>query len=209
MLQKRRIKQHFFTTYGIKISEFFDRALFEVYRAGNFIIPDGYDKIARIANQFYLKFGNKPEGLLIFVSFFIRFIIVTVFLIDVFYFYKLDYFYKVLILLCIPLFNNLLIYILTDFAKNLDEIKSCLIIKDLGMDNETKLPITRYSPSPGNEHIELNYYIEQFIICSKVSGYLQIYNSILQYYSLRCNIIIYVLYLIGWLFIVYKNIFLL
>lgn len=201
VLRKKSINQRFFTIYVHKFSEFLDRSLFEAYKAGNFFIQDGYDKISKIAKQFYLKFGNKQEGLLVFVNFFIRLFVVIAFLIDIFCFFMFDYFYKLLILLCIPLVNNLIIYILTDFSKNLGEISSCLIIKNIGTDVNTNLPITRYSASPGNEHIDLDYYIEQYIICSKISGYLQRYNVILNYYNAYFNIIIYSLYLGGWLYI--------
>ncbi len=187
------------------IPAFINNALYEVYRVSELVVSEGYDQIANLAAKFYSIFGNKSERLFIFISFFMRAFIVSVFLVDIFYFFRLNYFYNVLILLLIPLGINLIFFILNDFSQNLDDIKSSLIITDLGIDKINNLPITNYRPSPGNENIDLKYCVEQYILCSKISGYLEVYNATLRYYSIRLNIIIYSLYFTGWLFILYKN----
>lgn len=208
-LKNNTIKQGFLSKYLSIFSDFIQRSVFEVYRSGELFISNGYTKISFLAEKFYTIFGNKTEELLIYVNFFIRFLIVSVFLFDVFYFFQLNYFYKILVFLCIPICINVLMYILTNFSKNLEEIKASLTITDLGIDKETNLPQTRYAPSPGFEDINLAYYVKQFIICNKIYGYLRVYHVLLRYISIRCNIVIYSLYLLGWLFILYKNIFLL
>lgn len=208
LLKTKEIKQSFFSKYFTILGDFIQRALFEVYRSGELFITDGYNKISYLAKNFYDVFGNKTEELLIYINFCVRFFIVGIFLIDVFYFFQFNYFYKVLIFLCIPICINILIYILTDFSKNLEELKASLIITDLGIDKETNLPRTKYAPSPGCEDIDLRYYIDQFVICNKIHGYLIVYYILQRYISIRCNIIIYSLYLLGWLFILFKNLFL-
>ena len=53
-----------------------------------------------------------------------------------------------------------------------------------------------------------SYAVQQFIICSKLKGYIEIYEFYQNYYSCRINIIIYCLYLIGWLYVIYHNLYL-
>lgn len=196
------LKETLISATLLKLKKFIERALFEVYNLVISIIPNSYERISKFSSWFYSIFGNKTEGFFVYLTYAVRFFILFTFLVDVLYFFKFNYFYKSLILLCIPLVINFLIFALTDFANNFDDAKSYLIINALGLDEKTQLPITSYSPSPGNEDINLEYHIEQFILCSKIKGYLNVYNLVLHYYSIRCNIIIYSLYLIGWLYII-------
>ena len=208
LLWHKILKENFISNTLTKAKNFIDKALFEVYLATTSHISNNYEKMSLISKKFYLIFGTVTEGLFVYIIYFIRFILVFIFIIDVFYFFELNYFYKSLIFLCIPLSINILIFMLNDFANNLNTAKSYLIIENLGIDKETNLPIIEYSPSFGNEDINLDYHIEQYLLCLKLKGYLDVYNIVIQYYSIRCNIIIYSLYFFCWLFIIYKNIIL-
>lgn len=206
LLLHKQIRENIISANLTKIKSFMDKALFEVYLAITFLMSNNYTKMSTISKKFYVIFGNITEGLFIYITYFVRFVLVFIFMFDVFYFFELNYFYKSLIFLCIPLSINVLLFMLNDFANNLNDAKSYLNIENLGIDKETNLPIIEYSPSQGNEDINLDYHIEQYLLCLKLKGYLDVYNIVLQYYSIRCNIIIYSLYFFCWLFIIYKNI---
>jgi hypothetical protein len=203
----KEIKQGIISKLALTLSDFLDKALHEVFRFGEIFFSDGYEVLSQLANKFYSIFGTITEELFIFIAYGVRIFLVIIFLIDVFYFFKLEYFYKAVIFLCIPILINMLIYILTNFAKNLEEIKSTLTIEDLGVDEKDGLPIKRYGKSPGNEDIDLAYHIQHYILCNKVNGYLEEYKVLLDYYSIRLNIVIYSLYLTGWLYILFQNFF--
>lgn len=192
----------------IKIQDIIEKSLYEVYRWPERFMDNGYDAISKITSKFYSFWGKRDERIFVFIPYVIRIIILFAFLFDVLITFKLDYFYKCLILLCISIGINILFFVLKDFSGNLDDVENTLIIKYLGVDDETKLPIHNYSPAPGYEDINLNYHTMQYILLSKLKGYLELYLALQNYYSPRVNLFIYSLYLIGWLFIISKNIYL-
>ena len=165
------------------------------------------DILSYISDRFYYYWHKYPEYYLLFITYIIRSFIVLIFLIEVFFKFKLDLFYKSLSLLCIILVIKIFIFVLKDFAQNLEALREALIIKDCGIDEETVLPITNYSLKPGFEDNDLHYLIKEFIICNKLSGYLSLYDRYKTFFQPKFNIIIYSLYLIGWSFILFTNIF--
>lgn len=108
-------------------------------------------------------------------------------------------------LLCISLFIKVIFYALRDFANNLEDAKSFLIIENIGEDLKTQQPITEFNLKPEYKKLNLDYYVKQYILCSKLTGYFQIYDQYLKLLTPYFNIIIYTLYLIGWSFIIYSN----
>lgn len=195
-------------SYLKKINEIIDSSLKTVLEFLLNYIPNNYEMIFNLAKNFYFLFGKRNEGFFVLISLVIRIIIVFLFLIDIFFFFEFNYFYKSLILLCLPLMINLFFYNLREFADNLEEIKSYLIIIDEGKNSEGK-PITTFQLSPGNENLDLTYLISQFIICNKIKGYLDGYYFYYYYYGSRFNLVIYFLYLAGWMTIIVKNFLLL
>lgn len=186
-----------------RFNDFVDQALFETY---NFLlehIPDSYHKISTFAYYFYETFSKYPETFFIFLLYIIRVIILISFLIDVFIYFKLYYMYKALYLLCISLFIKLIIYVLKDFAKNLDIAKSYLIIKPIGIDEITQLPITEYSLNPEHSDVDLHYHIGQYILCNKVSGYFDMYDRYHDFFSPYFKLFLYLIYLISWCYITF------
>ena len=95
-------------------------------------------------------------------------------------------------------------FILDKVANNLPLIESYLI-KGETVDLVTKKVNLTFSASPGNENIDLDYTVEEYAICSKIRQYLDIYFSLNHYYLPRFNIIMHLLYLFGWLYILYHN----
>lgn len=96
---------------------------------------------------------------------------------------------------------------LKDFAGNLEEAKSFLIIEDQGINQETGLPRTTYSfkEEIRSLGLDLEYYVGQFILCSKITGYLNIYDRYSKFFSPYFNLIIYSLYFLGWLYVLCIN----
>ena len=178
-------------------------SLLEVYQIFMASLNNSYALVSKLAEYFYTTVGHIHEGLFVFISYFIRFLIVIVFLIDVFYFFKLNYFYKFLTLLSIALFIKVLFYILKDFASNLNEAASYLTLIP---DHKNPSNI-QFKPSPGNEDIDLEYHIQQFKLCSKLIGYLEVYDFLTNYYNPRMNLIIYGLYFVGWSYILIFNLY--
>jgi len=168
-------------------------------------IENKYDIISNISYYFY-KYAHKySEYSLLFITYIIRLIIVLIFTYEVFFKFKLDLFYKSLGLLCINLIINLFVFVLKDFATNVDALKEALIIEDLGINQETQLPVTNYSLKPEYEDNDLQYVIQQFILCNKLTGYLDYHNRYVHFFSSKFNIIVYTLYLIGWSYILFQN----
>lgn len=179
----------------------FENSLKEVYQLLINNINNSYNIISYLAKLFYKYFGHITEGFFLYISYLSRLIILSTFLIDVFYFFQLQYFYRTLILLCIPLSINIFIYILKDFSSNLEDARSYLNISEESI-NE---PIIKCTPSSGNEDIDLTYHIEEFILCSKLNGYFEVYDFLASYYNTRVNIFIYSLYFTGWLYVLCVN----
>jgi hypothetical protein len=170
------------------------------------LFKNNYDLLSNFYHKFYTKIAKYPETFLLFIMYFIRLVIVFTFLSETLIIFHLNIFYKALILLCIVLLIKLLLFVMRDFASNVTEIKEALIIEEIGIDKETQLPIIDYSLKPEYEDNDLDYLIRQYILCNKLSGYLEAYDEYKNYFHPRVNIIIYSLYFVGWLYILYFNI---
>lgn len=203
LIKKKNIKPNMFT----KLQKIIENALFDLYNIICNNIPDIYSKISLLAENFYAFFHKYVEYFLLFIQYLIRLLIVIAFLIDTFIFFKFDYFYKMLYLLCISLLIKLLLYILRDFANNLDFAESILIIEHKGLDVETQLPITEYCLKEEFNGLNLDYYIKQYILCSKLTGYFKMYDNYSNLFTAYFNIGIYSLYLVGWFYILFQNVF--
>jgi hypothetical protein len=189
-----------------KLGEIIENAILELYKWFCNQIPNIYRKVSLIAEIFYVLFHKHVECFLLLIMYFIRLIIVISFLIDIFIFFKFDYFYKSLYLLCISLFIKILIYLLRDFSLNLEEVKLYLNIEDGGIDPETQLPITFYSLKDDCKDLNLDFCIKQYILCSKLTGYLRRYDLYANVFAPYFNLILYSLYFIGWSYIILFNI---
>lgn len=194
-----------FTQLSLKANTIVEQAFSDLY---NFIcnfIPNIYDKVSYLSQKFYVNFHEISETLFLFIQYGIRLIILFFFILDVFIFFKLNYMYKVLYLLCISMLIKLLFYILKDFSANLEEARSYLIITDLGIDRRTHLPRTNYKLKEEYNHLDLEYHIGQYILCLKVSGYLDMYQRYSNFFYPYVNSIIYSFYLIGWIYVILYN----
>jgi len=199
------ITQNFMTKYFIKISEFVSTSLYKVHELLGLLTPNLYDYISSFCWNFYLLFHNTREDFFSIISYFIRIIIVFIFIYDVFWNFKLDYFYNSLILLVIPIIKKVIFFVLRDFITNIDLTLKPLVITHVADDNYV------ISRAKGYEHLtnnELNYYIQEYTRCAKIQGYLDEHRAYADYYLFRVNLVIYPLYLFGWFFVIVKNIYL-
>ena len=195
----------FITILFSKINSFINNALFDFYNLLLKVVPHPYEKMSLIASKFYKIFHKKSESLFVFLLFTIRFIIVTAFLVDIFAFFKLDYMYKMLYLLCFSLLIKSFFYVLRDFSGNFEEIESYLIISEEGLDTQTNLPITIYKLKEEYKELDLQYYTSQYILTLKIKGYLEMYDKYTRFFMPYLNIVIYFLYTIGWFFVIIIN----
>ncbi len=209
VLYNKKVTESYFFKKMLQINTIIENALYELYHYIGNIFKDPYDMISYITQKFYKYFGDISETFFLFILYFIRFTILLCFLIDVFIYFRLELMYKSLYLLCISLLIKLFLFILRDFSTNLEDLRSFLIIEDRGIDQETKLPITDYSLKENYKKLNLEYYVGQFILCSKISGYLEMYDRYSRFFSPYLNIIIYFLYFLGWLYVLYINFFIL
>ena len=201
LIKKNSIKSYFI----LKINQFIANAIFELYAVICDYIPDVYEKVSTLAENFYALFHKYGEYYLLFVIFAIRFIILITFLTDIFICFKFNYFYKALYLLCISLLINLIIYIIRDFTNNLDQAESYLIIDDQGIDIASQLPITDFRLKDEFKDLNLDFYVKQYILCSKLSGYFNMYDKYSSFFTPYFNVMLYSLYCIGWTYIFITN----
>lgn len=204
ILRKQPYEDSYLSDIASKINKVIENALDTIYELAINLFGDPYDKVSLFAQKFYKYFKNITEALFVLILFFIRAIILSCFLIDVFILFQLQYMYKALYLLCFSLLIKIIFHILEDFSTNLKSMESLLIIKNVGI-NAEGLPRTQYEFKDEYKHLDLDYHVEQYILCNKVSGYLETYNKFKTLFTPYFNVIIYGFYLIGWVFIVYCN----
>ena len=207
MLRNKNNKQLFFSKIAEKVSDMFDQAYYHVYDLIVGYVPDNYDKVSSFAKVFYNFWSKRPDEQIHLVVIGCKFVILGAFLFDVFYLFELRYFYKSLILFCIPIGINVIIFILRDFAKNKEKTEQYLIITLTGVDQVTGEPSYSFKIAKDFEslNLDIEYHVKEYIICSKITGYLKWYDILKAYFTPRVNIIIYSLYLTGWLYVVYTN----
>lgn len=203
LTKKENSLTKFFKIFGNIIKE----SLGHFYAFIMSFFTNSFQIVFTVCNNFYNIFNTYSETTFLFFIFLIRIIILLTFLIDVFYFFKFNYFYKALILICIILLIKILIYVLRDFTSNLETLKEALIIHEESFDNKTQLPIISYQLKPEYEDNDLCTIIEQYILCNKLSGYLNFYDRYNHFFTFKFNIIIYSCYLSGWLYIFFHNIY--
>ena len=200
-LYLKKERKGLFTQIGHKFTETLDNALGSFYSFVSNRISEPYDIIMNLNKRFYYSFKDKSELLFLTIHVGIRTLILFSFLIDVFCFFRLNHMYKTLYLLVVSLLIKIIFYILRDFASNLELAESVLIIEDCGIDIETGLPLTNYKLKPQYSTLDLEYHVQQFILCSKVSGSLEIYDDYATRLNPIINIFISLLYLIRWSYI--------
>ena len=200
LLLEKESQENIFSSILLKLNDIIENALQQFYEfVVNLLFSNIYDKVSYLVQKFYKYFKDISEAFFLFILYFIRLAILFCFLWDVFACFRLNYFYHALYLLCFSLLIKMLFYIIKDFSGNVEELKSMLIIEDLGYDAKTNLPRTRYKFVEENNDLNLEYVVGQFILCNKITGYLENYNKYSHFFTCRLNIFIYSAYLLGWI----------
>lgn len=169
---------------------------------------DPYELLSNLSRKFYDYAYKYPEYYLLFFTYFVRMIILLIFLVEIFLTFKFQIFYKSLILLSLVLLVKFLIFVLKDFAQNLSTHQDVLIIEDKGVDEKTQLQTIIYTLKPEYKGNDINYVVREYVLCNKLLGFLHMYNLYAAFFNPRINFVIYSLYLLGWLYILFFNIFL-
>ena len=197
-------RETIFTIYGNKISAFIDKGILEGYDFICGFHPHPYDIVSKIADIFFNIFKNMSIAITLWLTFYIKCIISIIFLIDIFIFFQFNYFYKSLFLLVIPLIFKIIFYILRDFSTNITEIEEFINVAHVEGDTY------KFTFKAEFKHLtNIKVYMEQYILCKQIINYFDHYDYYSPWFTIRKNIIIYALFLIGWVYILIKNIFLL
>lgn len=184
-----------------KILSFFSQIIEEsLTRFFAFILffhHEPYELFSTVSRKFYDYAYKYPEYYLLFFTYFVRMIILLIFLGEIFLTFKFQIFYKSLILLSLVLFVNFLIFVLKDV----------LIIKEESVDEKTQLQTIIYTLKPEYKGNDINYVVREYVLCNKLAGFLHMYNLYAAFFNPRINFVISSLYLVGWLYILFINIF--
>ena len=209
-------KKTIFSSYSEIFALFINESIKEGYYffrdiIGKYFYNNLYDIFSNFAPKYYNIMQILPKNSLLFISYFIRFLIVFMFLIDVFIFFKFNYFYKSLFLLLIPLFIKIIHYLLKDIAQeNYNEYKDILGIKEKGINNRgEQLYSFNIKEDFSNLANQMDYFFNEFILCHNILVFLDSYDEAANFYNLRKNLIVYSLFLTGWSYILFKNLYLL
>lgn len=197
LIKRKTTKKSMFSAILERLNTFIDNALLEIYSLVMTRIPRAYWKISPFGFYFYETFSVYSESIFVLIPFLMRTII--------FLWFKLHYIYKALYLLGVSLIIKVIFYILKDLASNLEIAESFLIITPQGI-NKHGEPITKYKLRLEHYDADLDYHIGQYILCSKMSGYLEFYEHYRQYFTPYFNVILHSGYVITWIFILCKNI---
>lgn len=202
-----KIKNYFFVKYLLNFSLIIKDALFSVYKHIADNLENGYDKLRKICIYSYKVFAYKEKYIVITDCIFLCIICIS-FMYDVLSKFTLYYFYKSIMLLGISLLIKLWIHLIEDWISNM-----AIVTENLNVTHKF-LPDGRdhfhFEVKPGftveEAELILKYDKEEFLRMVPLKGFLESYYNYEAYYKPRTLLIIYSIYIIGWLFIVYKNI---
>lgn len=90
-----------------------------------------------------------------------------------------------------------------DLVKNKEDIQRHLKI-ETNYDNNN-IPEYTFKLASGYEDFDLHYLVREYILCTKIEGYLNNYNRLNVIYMPRITTMIHIIYLLGWLYILIKN----
>ena len=204
-----KVKNYFFIKYLINFSLIIKEALFSVYKHIADNLENGYDKLRKICMYSYKVFAYKEKYIVITDCIFLQIICIS-FIYDILNKFTLYYFYKTLMLLGVSLLIKLWIHLIEDWVSNITVVTENLNVTHKflpdGRDHfhfEVKPGFT-----PEEAALILEHDKKEFLRMVPLKGFLESYYSYETYYKPRTLFMIYLIYSIGWLFIIYKNIIL-
>ena len=190
------------------LNNIIEEALFIVYEFLINLIPDaynklGYNKLAKLA----LNFCSFCEYKYILgIDYVIRVIIIACLTIDVLVYFKLNLFYKSLLLLVIFLGVKFWLYCLRDWSNNKEIFKEKLDITHENVGTPHEKHKIKFLPAYQHQNLNLMYYIQQYRNCLTVSQYLANLQEFRDYYNPRFNLMYYSIYLLNFSYVIISNI---
>lgn len=135
-------------------------------------------------------------------------IITVTFIIDVFIFFRLEYFYKSILLFTVPLLFNIWLNFIQDIASNLNVIYERFFVTHKYLpDGQDSFSFTiRAGISLTQEH--QTYYIQEFLKLIPLQGFLDSYYNIENFYKPVMLCFMHSIYIFGWFYIFITNIYL-
>lgn len=161
------------------------------------------DPIENLGIKIWNMDPYKYNKTIIFAMYFLRIFVSIVFIIDIFYFNKLEYLYKILIIILIPITFQGFLYIIKDFSKwNKEYIEEEFLIiePNENRDGFYAEPKETYKHFNDNQILSLSEswtaYLANCMFVDKCYEIQDIYNKYI-------SIIIYSIYSIGWGYIIF------
>lgn len=200
------IKESFIVKFLMKFIIIIKDALFSIYKHIADNLENGYNKVRTICIYSYKIFAHKEKYIVI-VDCIILCSICFSFLYDILSNFTLYYFYKSLMLLGINFLIKLWLYLIEDWVSNLS-----IVTENLNITHRF-LPDGRdhfhFEVKPGftfqEAELIMKHDKEEFLRMVPLKGFLDSYYEYEAFYKPRTLFIIYLLYTIGWSFVLYKN----
>ena len=145
----------------LKLNLLIKNALFSVFEFVITLIPDAYYKMSKLALNFcYSKLSSFHYVLGL--QYFIRTLILFFLYFDILMFFKLNFFYKSLLLLLIPLIIKLWLYSLRDWSNNKEKFEEKLDIKSENIGTPQEKHKIKFLPQYINKNLDLKFYVYSF-----------------------------------------------
>lgn len=205
IIERKPSKHNIFSKIYIPIIKYIQKALYSITQLIGEKVPDIYIKVRLYSSKFYKTFGHYEKFLFYSFGVFPHLVVVFCFVIDVFYFFKLYYFYNALFLLAIPLIFKLWLHQITEIVGNMEEVENIFIIEHDLSEKGDKFKFT-IKPEYQNEDKELlEFYVKEYLALVPLYGFLESYYLIEYYSRPRVMLFIYLIYSITWIYIAVKN----
>lgn len=188
---------------------FIKDSLFSIYSLIYSNIPNAYEHLRSFCLFTYRIFSYKEKYIVI-LELFVLSTIYCCFFIDVFFFFELYYFYKSLVLFFITPFIRLWLYLIEDWVHNMEEITKVLKVEHTVLANGQDHFVFSVE---GNFDAETKELIlledsKEYLSMVPLKGFLNSYKTYENKYRPKFLLILYSLYLVGWLYVLYINIYL-
>jgi len=198
-----RVPNNIFIKLLEQLLEFVMNALFTVKQLIANKVPNSYENLRSLVTKFYAKYGHKELKLFIYLIIIPHVILVHCFLFDVVIFFELNYFYRALPLVTIPLLFNIWLNFMKDITSNMESIAKQLIIEHSFLpDGKDKFKFTiRAGINKQTAEAIMRDDIPEYLKLVPFDGFLKSYHQIESHYKPYLLIFVYSVYLFGWLYV--------
>jgi hypothetical protein len=199
------IKPNKLVLFFIHLTDMVKKSLYVVYSFITNKIPDGFNKVGKLIMLFFNSKLSKFEYIL-FIKLFIRSLICIFFIYDVFVCFKLEFFYKGLILLIINIIIDIWMFTIKDWSTtNIQAAKNLLDVESFNVGLPDEYHNIKFSKKYENLNLDLNYHIEIYRNLGTMCDFSEAYDCTKRYYTQRFNLIYYTIILLSCGYIILKN----